>query len=128
MRNSKMWNSQNIIFLKKAEFLIGNTKKKGSDFSGGQAKMLLLFAHCINKPKILLLDEPLAGLDEVFQEEVISLIQSSLEFGTICLISDHTGIIHKHLNLSNILEFSQIRERLDPCHPNYIVKKNKVRG
>ena len=47
-----------------------------SQFSGGERKRIMLAEALLNQPKILLLDEPLSGLDPGQQSKMIDLIKT----------------------------------------------------
>ena len=59
-----------------------------SVLSGGEVKRLMMARVMINKPKIVLLDEPLAALDPLVIQDIqkFILIQAS---GTAILVTDH---------------------------------------
>ncbi len=75
---------------------VGLTKLRGarySTFSNGERVRSLIARSLIVKPKILLLDEPTAGLDLLAREQVLATIQSLFEKGgsnvTVLLITHH---------------------------------------
>ncbi len=58
--------------------------------SGGERQRLLLAQALLNKPKLLLLDEPLMNLDPYYQENLVTLINAiRLQFGTTVLFTSH---------------------------------------
>lgn len=66
-------------------------KKKVSagSLSGGQRKMLALARALISQPKLVMMDEPSAGLSPKFVNEVIDVVQQfHHEFGVACLIAE----------------------------------------
>jgi ABC-2 type transport system ATP-binding protein len=61
-----------------------------STFSKGTRHKLQLAAGLAQQPKVLLLDEPLSGLDAVVREEVIhTIIGELVEKGTTILVASH---------------------------------------
>ncbi len=68
--------------------------------SRGQAKLLLLFSMFLSNPKLLLLDEPYAGFDEIKARHVASLITRATESGAACIIADHTGLAVKQVQIA----------------------------
>ena len=65
----------------------------GSGLSGGQAKRLSLARAIVNKPKILLLDEPTEGLDEATADRVRTGIRAALPEAAIVAVL-HRGAEH----------------------------------
>ncbi|MFH1637811.1 MAG: ABC transporter ATP-binding protein [Candidatus Woesearchaeota archaeon] len=64
-------------------------KKIAMKLSGGMQKRLDLACSLIHKPKLLILDEPISGLDPVLRENMLALIQSIRNKGTSIIISSH---------------------------------------
>ena len=60
-----------------------------SVLSGGEAKRLQLARLMINKPKIVLLDEPLAALDPLVIQDIQKYILKIQSNGTAILVTDH---------------------------------------
>jgi ATP-binding cassette subfamily C protein LapB len=73
--------------------------EQGSCLSGGQREAIALARCLLNKPKLLLLDEPTANMDVNTEEEVISNLRSYLEE-----FPDRTLLISTHkLHLLDIV-------------------------
>ncbi len=78
---------QRVIGLVKAEKIIN---RPYSLLSGGERQRLLLAQALLNKPKILLLDEPLVNLDPYYQTTLVSLIDEiRLQYGITILFTSH---------------------------------------
>ena len=60
-----------------------------SVLSGGEIRRLMLARVMINKPKIILLDEPLAALDPLVIQDVQRYILKIQSSGTAILVTDH---------------------------------------
>ena len=61
-----------------------------SEISGGERQRLLLAQALIGRPKLLMLDEPLANLDPHYQGEVVALAKAlQRELGVTILFSAH---------------------------------------
>ena len=60
-----------------------------SVLSGGEVKRLMMARIMINKPKIVLLDEPLAALDPLVIQDIQKYIMKIQSSGTAVLITDH---------------------------------------
>ena len=60
-----------------------------SVLSGGEVKRLMMARVMINKPKIVLLDEPLAALDPLVIQDIQKYIMKIQSSGTAILVTDH---------------------------------------
>lgn len=81
---SQIKNVLDIVGLKKAE------KKKIKEFSLGMRQRLAIARAIVTKPKILILDEPINGLDPVGIKEVRELlVMLKKQYGMTILISSH---------------------------------------
>lgn len=84
---------------------------KATYLSGGALRMLCIGKEIINRPKLLLLDEPSAGLSPKFVKEIYSLLQKIVDQGTTTLIVDQN--IRKVLEVSHymyLLEMGQVKQ------------------
>ena len=60
-----------------------------SVLSGGEVKRLMMARVMINRPKIVLLDEPLAALDPLVIQDIQKYIMKIQSSGTAILVTDH---------------------------------------
>ena len=80
-----------------------------SVLSGGEVKRLMMARVMINKPKIVLLDEPLAALDPLVIQDIQKYILKIQSSGTAILVTDH--------NVKNLFD---ITDR------NYVLGENTI--
>ncbi|MGA5561166.1 ABC transporter permease [Streptomyces platensis] len=67
--------------------------RKPAQLSGGQAQRVALARALAARPRLLLLDEPLAALDQTTRARVRHTLRSHLaEFGGVCLIVTHDPV------------------------------------
>ena len=59
------------------------------ELSGGQKKLLELGRSIIKKPEVLLLDEPLAGVNPKLAEDLLEIIQNLSDQGITILMVEH---------------------------------------
>jgi ABC-type branched-subunit amino acid transport system ATPase component len=69
------------------------------ELSGGQKKLLELGRSIVNGPSILLLDEPLAGVNPKLAEEILQIILNLSEKGISILMVEH--------NIEAVMKISQ---------------------
>ena len=70
-----------------------------TEVSGGQKKLLELGRSIVNDPDILLLDEPLAGVNPKLAEEILQIILNLSEKGISILMVEH--------NIEAVMKISQ---------------------
>ena len=62
---------------------------QASNLSGGEVRRLMLARLLINKPSVVLLDEPMAALDPIVVQDIQKYILKLQNFGCAILITDH---------------------------------------
>jgi len=92
------------------ELELGHLHKSVADtLSGGERRRLELARALATRPKVLLLDEPFAGVDPINVEEIQSLVRGLREQGIGILITDHN-----------------VRETLQSVDRAYIVTQGRI--
>ena len=86
------------------EFRIGNLINRDlfDGFSGGEVKRTELLITFLQRPSLVLLDEPDSGVDIESLSLVGNLINKFIDMGTAILLVTHLGAILKHLKKINI--------------------------
>ncbi len=64
-------------------------KRLIGELSGGQRRRVLLARALADNPKLLLLDEPLAGLDATAQHQLLDIVRSLRDEGATVVLSTH---------------------------------------
>ena len=82
---------------------------KGRQLSGGQRRKVEIARTLAASPKIILLDEPFAGIDPIAIDEIKNVLQALKEKGIAILITDHN-----------------VREALDICDNGIVVNSGQV--
>ena len=81
----------------------------GYVLSGGQRRKVEIARCLASKPKLILLDEPFAGIDPLAIEDIKNVLQSLSEKGISILITDHN-----------------LRETIDICDYSIVIKDGRI--
>ena len=95
--------------------LLKYEKQLASDLSYGQQKLVEIARALISKPKVLLLDEPLSGLNAVMIDKMLSLIDSmKKEKKTVVVIEHNTEVVKTISDQIAVLNFGEVLAFGDP--------------
>ncbi|MBT94840.1 MAG: ABC transporter ATP-binding protein [Acidimicrobiaceae bacterium] len=89
------WRQQEKTILEKAEILLERFKlshmrdEYAATLSGGQRKLLEMARALMSEPKLILLDEPMAGVNPVLVESLLVHIQNLRDEGVSVLFIEH---------------------------------------
>ena len=89
--------------------------KKVEDLSLGNSKKLAIVLALLHEPKILILDEPISGLDPIMQNVLYELLLEEKEKGTTILYSTHI-----------LSEITKICDRIGIIKDGIIIKEDLV--
>ncbi|MBC7794438.1 MAG: LPS export ABC transporter ATP-binding protein, partial [Clostridia bacterium] len=81
----------------------------GSQLSGGERRRLEMARTIIHQPRVVLLDEPFAGVDPIAVGDIKAFITAMRDDGIGVLITDHN-----------------VRETLKICDRAYIISEGKI--
>ena len=77
--------------------LINKLDRKIGDLSGGERQRLMLSTALLQKPSVLILDEPMTGLDKDGQQDALSLLtQFHQAGGTIIMVEHDWALVQKY--------------------------------
>jgi len=82
---------------------------KGRQLSGGQRRKVEIARTLVADPKIILLDEPFAGIDPIAVEDIQSILLNLKNSNIKVLITDHN-----------------VREALDICDESFVISEGKI--
>ncbi|EGK69831.1 MAG: ATP-binding cassette domain-containing protein [Methyloversatilis sp.] len=71
--------------------LAGREKAMPVELSGGEQQRLTIARAIVNRPQILLADEPTAHLDDAYARDIADLFRSFNEAGVTVLLTTHDG-------------------------------------
>ncbi len=70
--------------------------------SGGEQQRLCIARAIINRPAILLADEPTANLDEAYEREIIEILKDFNRVGVTVIMATHNVNIVRSMHVKNI--------------------------
>ena len=83
-------NQTNVVEKLLDEFNLQHLRNLNSNvLSGGEVRRLMMARILINKPSIILLDEPMAALDPIVVHDIQKYILKIQSYGCSILITDH---------------------------------------
>lgn len=86
----------------------------GGQLSGGESKLLIFRALTVGPLKLVLLDEPFAGMEAAAIDLLLHAIRESLRHGASCIVADHTGIAKQQLFSARNYCLARSEEALAP--------------
>ena len=98
--HKRLTTEEQITTLKKVGLSNLDLKKPPESLSGGQQRRLAIAVQLLRNPKVLLLDEPTAGLDWSVRNEIIELLAKLKDHQTILIVT-HEPELFKNLNTDN---------------------------
>jgi lipopolysaccharide export system ATP-binding protein len=107
------------------EFNLQHLRKIHSNvLSGGEVRRLMMARILINKPSVILLDEPMAALDPIVVQDIQKYILKIQSYGCAILITDH-----QVRNLFDIVDRAYVlgeQSIIAQGTPNDILKSSKA--
>jgi len=97
--------------------LVEAAHRKIAGYSKGMRQRIKLAQSTCHGPSVLVLDEPLNGLDPLVRAEVIALLRSLAEEGMHIIISSH--VLH---------EVDMISDQVVLLSNGYVIAEGKIRG
>lgn len=82
-------NQERILFLLEKLSLLEHRDKKVKQLSGGMKRRLMIAKALVHNPKLLLLDEPTAGVDIRLREDLWKFVQELRSEGMSILLTTH---------------------------------------
>lgn len=97
------------------------SKQQADRLSGGERKKLSLGMALLNRPKLLLFDEPLAGLSDKNANKVLEFLTTIKQNGTTLVLIEH--------RIKNLIHFADrtIGLKLGQLHPNNLKTINEIK-
>ncbi len=86
-------------------------RRRLGSLSGGQRQRVLMARALVNKPKLLLLDEPTSNVDVAVEEDIYELLHRLNAETTLVLVTHDLGFVSEHMNRIACLNRTLV------CHP-----------
>ena len=90
--------------------LLAKTGALPAALSGGEQQRVAIARAIVNRPQIILADEPTANLDRASANQVLNALRSFHQVGVTCLISTHDEQFLQSANRVVFLKHGQIAE------------------
>ena len=90
--HKKLTTDEQISTLNKVGLINLDLKKPPESLSGGQQRRLAIAVQLLRSPKVLLLDEPTAGLDWSVRNGIIELLAKIKDKQTILIVTHEPGL------------------------------------
>lgn len=104
---------EDIFSILKHLFLFDYKNIVSKNLSGGQKRRLEFSLALLNKPKLIILDEPFVGLDNTRIDDIIKIIRILNKYNiAIILISHRIGLVSKICEKVFVLENKKIKKIL----------------
>jgi len=85
-------------------------KRRPFNLSGGETKLLALGMGLIHNPRLILLDEPLAGIDSKGTDKILNLIEQNFLSPNNCIIIvEHKDLKRKLFTKKVVMELGRIK-------------------
>src|SRR5699024_3312934 len=90
--------------------LLGHEQKKPITLSGGEQQRVGIARAIVNRPHLLLADEPTGNLDPDLAADIMALFKRLNKAGTSILIATHAlGLVHRMGHRRMMLEHGHLR-------------------
>ncbi|MBY8857728.1 DUF2232 domain-containing protein [Nocardia sp. CA2R105] len=103
------------------------------ELSGGQAKRVVLAAIVASHPQVVVLDEPLAGLDPQGRAEVVELLARLRDSGLTLIVISHdvddmTGVCDRTVHLRHgLIPETAVQPTTEPAHTPGLAARSLTR-
>jgi cell division transport system ATP-binding protein len=82
------------------------------ELSGGEQQRVVIARALLNRPELILADEPTGNLDPETSEEIIRLLMNIARTGTSMLVATHDyAILQKYPSRTVVVEDSLVKEK-----------------
>lgn len=96
------------------------SRKYPNEVSGGEQQRVALARALVNKPKVLLADEPTGNLDPISTWEIVQLLLKINEFGTTVILASHDKAIIDKIS-RRVVAMDRGRIIRDEAHGRYCI-------
>ncbi len=110
IKDKKFINKRLKYVLKLFPWMDDRLTHLGGNLSGGQQQMLAIARALMSSPKILLMDEPSAGLAPIIISEIYKVISE----------------LKKQIGLSMLLVDQNVKKTLEVCDRAYVIERGKL--